>query len=222
MWCIFKQIIEFLLGYGDDSLSSYGEEQQESRLSETRVVSSSSGLDSLLSVIPGNPGRDYPTFAVAPKTGFTCDDKAPGGEILESIMYSYVRHGLCSSMKRILRGYQATKHHSDKYTFSGYYADREAGCQSFHICGQDAEGAMATYTFLCPNGTIFNQEYFICDWWFNVECEDAEALAAARNADLLRERQEAEERAAARRQRLQAQGSARVETVVRQPASQYR
>ena len=26
------------------------------------------------------------------------------------------------------------------------------------------------YSFLCPNGTLFNQQYFICDWWFNVDC----------------------------------------------------
>ena len=25
-------------------------------------------------------------------------------------------------------------------------------------------------SFLCPNGTIFNQQYFICDWWYNVDC----------------------------------------------------
>ena len=23
---------------------------------------------------------------------------------------------------------------------------------------------------LCPNGTLYNQQYFICDWWFNVDC----------------------------------------------------
>ena len=26
------------------------------------------------------------------------------------------------------------------------------------------------YSFLCPNGTLFQQQYFICDWWFNVDC----------------------------------------------------
>ena len=25
--------------------------------------------------------------------------------------------------------------------------------------------------FLCPNGTMFNQQYFICDWWYNVDCD---------------------------------------------------
>jgi len=24
--------------------------------------------------------------------------------------------------------------------------------------------------FLCPNGTLFNQQVFVCDWWFNVDC----------------------------------------------------
>ena len=29
---------------------------------------------------------------------------------------------------------------------------------------------------LCPNGTIFNQEAFVCDWWFNFDCAAAEGL----------------------------------------------
>jgi hypothetical protein len=29
---------------------------------------------------------------------------------------------------------------------------------------------------LCPNGTIFNQNYFICDWWFNFDCSEAAGL----------------------------------------------
>ncbi|KAG7177797.1 putative Chitin binding Peritrophin-A domain-containing protein 29 [Homarus americanus] len=28
-------------------------------------------------------------------------------------------------------------------------------------------------SFLCPNGTLFNQEYFVCDWWYNVDCNEA-------------------------------------------------
>lgn len=67
----------------------------------------------------------------------------------------------------------------------GYYADPEALCQVFHICSDDGQGGMAKYSFLCPNGTIFNQGYFICDWWFNVDCSEAEALAEAKNADVL-------------------------------------
>ena len=56
----------------------------------------------------------------------------------------------------------------------GYYADPEAECQVFHICGADGSGGLTKYSFLCPNGTLFNQQYFVCDWWFNVDCSLAE------------------------------------------------
>ena len=29
---------------------------------------------------------------------------------------------------------------------------------------------MLQFSFLCPNGTLFQQEYLVCDWWFNVDC----------------------------------------------------
>ena len=83
------------------------------------------------------------------------------------------------------------------FVFAGYYADPEAECQAFHICTADGQGGLAKYSFLCPNGTIFNQEYFICDWWFNVDCSKAEALATSRNAELESARSEAETRLAA-------------------------
>jgi len=56
----------------------------------------------------------------------------------------------------------------------GYYADPEADCQAFHICAGDGTGGLTRYSFLCPNGTLFNQQYFVCDWWFNVDCSLAE------------------------------------------------
>ncbi|KAK7070971.1 hypothetical protein SK128_014891 [Halocaridina rubra] len=48
---------------------------------------------------------------------------------------------------------------------AGYYADIEARCQVFHVCNE-----LGDRTFLCPNGTVFNQEHFTCQWWFNVDC----------------------------------------------------
>lgn len=41
--------------------------------------------------------------------------------------------------------------------------------QVFHVCHHD--GTQDSY--LCPNGTLFNQKYFVCDWWYNFNCEDA-------------------------------------------------
>ncbi|RWS31762.1 uncharacterized protein B4U80_10333 [Leptotrombidium deliense] len=49
---------------------------------------------------------------------------------------------------------------------SGYYADIESGCQAFHFCFREVKTS-----FLCHNGTIFNQKLFTCDWWFNVDCK---------------------------------------------------
>ena len=56
----------------------------------------------------------------------------------------------------------------------GYYADTEGECQPFHICSSNGNGGLTKFSFLCPNGTLFNQQYFVCDWWFNVDCSTAE------------------------------------------------
>ncbi|XP_066951173.1 uncharacterized protein [Macrobrachium rosenbergii] len=60
----------------------------------------------------------------------------------------------------------------------GYYADTdaEARCQVFHICQNRPSGRRQQDSFLCPNGTIFNQQYLVCDWWFNFDCADAESF----------------------------------------------
>ncbi|XP_047470479.1 flocculation protein FLO11-like [Penaeus chinensis] len=47
----------------------------------------------------------------------------------------------------------------------GYYADPEADCQVFHVCWGRRRAS-----FLCPIGTIFNQQVLVCDWWYNVDC----------------------------------------------------
>merc|ERR1719431_2457120 len=58
----------------------------------------------------------------------------------------------------------------------GYYADTEAECQPFHVCSADRDGGLAQNSFLCPNGTLFNQENFVCEYWFNVDCSQAESF----------------------------------------------
>lgn len=32
------------------------------------------------------------------------------------------------------------------------------------------------FSFLCPNGTVFNQYARVCDWWFNVDCANTPSL----------------------------------------------
>ena len=60
----------------------------------------------------------------------------------------------------------------------GYYADPSppSHCQIFHVCSSTPSTTI--FSFLCPNGTLFNQAYFICDWFFNVDCHQAELLYA--------------------------------------------
>ncbi|XP_021191141.3 spidroin-2 [Helicoverpa armigera] len=53
----------------------------------------------------------------------------------------------------------------------GYYADVETRCQVFHVCSNNI-----TYDFLCPNGTIFSQEDFVCVWWNQFSCDAAPGL----------------------------------------------
>ncbi|XP_012277634.1 uncharacterized protein LOC105698183 [Orussus abietinus] len=56
----------------------------------------------------------------------------------------------------------------------GMYANVETGCQAYHICHDGREGHQGA-SFLCTNGTLFNQQLFACDWWYNVNCADAPA-----------------------------------------------
>jgi len=63
-----------------------------------------------------------------------------------------------------------------KTTFScdgridGYYADTDTRCQVFHICNNIPDLPPTQFSFLCPNGTIFDQQVFACIWWPDVNC----------------------------------------------------
>lgn len=41
------------------------------------------------------------------------------------------------------------------------YANVETGCQAYHVCHDGREGHQGA-SFLCTNGTIFNQKEFTC------------------------------------------------------------
>ncbi|XP_055610729.1 uncharacterized protein LOC129757491 isoform X2 [Uranotaenia lowii] len=64
----------------------------------------------------------------------------------------------------------------------GYYADVEARCQVFRVCANTDDTGNG-FAFLCPNGTLFNQKYFVCDWYMNVRCEESENFYS-RNKEL--------------------------------------
>lgn len=46
----------------------------------------------------------------------------------------------------------------------------EARCQVFRICS-NTDFTGRGFPFLCPNGTLFNQKHFVCDWYRNVDCD---------------------------------------------------
>nr|XP_027195008.1 probable serine/threonine-protein kinase DDB_G0280133 [Dermatophagoides pteronyssinus] len=64
----------------------------------------------------------------------------------------------------------------------GYFADLETGCQLWHYCQPDGRHD----SFLCTNGTLFNQMTRVCDWWYNVDCEMSPHLYGV-NADLYKQ-----------------------------------
>merc|ERR1712117_83763 len=69
------------------------------------------------------------------------------------------------------------KRDTDLLTFStsfscdrpGIFAVQDTGCRVFHFCQDD--GRMDS--FFCPNLTLFNQRFFVCDWSYNVDCSVA-------------------------------------------------
>ncbi|CAH2209221.1 jg23925, partial [Pararge aegeria aegeria] len=43
---------------------------------------------------------------------------------------------------------------------------------AYHVCHDGREGHQGA-SFLCTNGTLFDQAKFACDWWYNVDCSQA-------------------------------------------------
>ena len=78
----------------------------------------------------------------------------------------------------ILSSVQETSFTCSGLVHGGYYADPAQGCQAYHVCLGGSAGLFPA-SFLCPNGTLFNQRLFVCDWWFNVDCEGSSDLYAA-------------------------------------------
>lgn len=60
----------------------------------------------------------------------------------------------------------------------GMYANPETGCQAYHVCNDGRDGEQGS-SFLCSNGTLFNQELFACDWWYNVSSMTTYCLYSA-------------------------------------------
>ncbi|CAD0204895.1 unnamed protein product [Chrysodeixis includens] len=109
---------------------------------------------------PGQPGSNYGTtsFADSDTGSYEGGDYSaiPGEPEIDYPVLSYIPQ---------------TSFNCKSQQLPGYYADVESRCQVFHVCSNNR-----TYDFLCPNGTIFSQEDFVCVWWNQFTCESAPGL----------------------------------------------
>lgn len=58
--------------------------------------------------------------------------------------------------------YQHVKSMGNKQTIFFVKLFLQMFVQVFHICGVGG----AKHSFLCPEGSVFNQQYLVCDWWY--------------------------------------------------------
>merc|ERR1711963_103850 len=128
-----------------------------------------------------SPSEDVPVYAGEEALGGYDASDAAGDPALDMLLQSIP--GVPGEDYPIYAEVPETAFACDGQVDGGYYADPEAECQAFHICTADGAGGLAKYSFLCPNGTLFNQNYFICDWWFNFDCATAERDALAGASD---------------------------------------
>ena len=96
----------------------------------------------VMPAIPGVAGTDYPVYNSVPDTGFDCSQQEFPGIYTDTLADCQV----------------GVRDYTNKY--------KDTFCQSFYLCQPNGQST----GFLCPNGTIFNQQYFVCDWWYNLDC----------------------------------------------------
>merc|ERR1712117_934388 len=102
---------------------------------------------------------DVDTAYLAPSASDEAVVEAEGEEADPLKMLMNAVPGVPGEDYPILSEAPETAFSCDGQVDGGYYADEEAQCQVFHICTADGAGGLAKYSFLCPNGTIFNQNY---------------------------------------------------------------
>jgi hypothetical protein len=128
---------------------------------------------------PANGGNGYSAPANGGSNGLSSAYGAPSAEEeLAELAASLPGGGVPGEDFPVLSEVPDTGFQCGDQAFSGYYADdaEEARCQVFHICQLRESGKVQQDSFLCPNGTIFNQQYLVCDWWFNFDCSQAQGF----------------------------------------------
>ena len=101
---------------------------------------------------------------------FSTDVKLLSEYAVEADSLSWLRNSLPGEPGAdypIFSKVQETSFSCSGLVFGGYYADLETSCQQYSVCLWDSADteSLSPVSFLCPNGTIFNQQLFTCDWW---------------------------------------------------------
>ncbi|XP_068207648.1 pro-resilin-like [Palaemon carinicauda] len=133
----------------------------------------------LLSIVAADrrpPSNGYGAPPAPPSNGYGPPKNSYGVDPLAALAENIPGGGVPGVDYPVLAFVPDTGFDCNAQNVPGYYADTdaEAGCQVFHICQDRPNGRRQQDSFLCPNGTIFNQQYLVCDWWFNFDCADAE------------------------------------------------
>lgn len=96
--------------------------------------------------------------------------------------YADYGHGLASGSEDVLLEPYDDSFSCEERTY-GYYGDVNNNCQVFHICLPitDTDGSRILrynkYSFVCGNGTVFDQEALVCNYPENaLPCEDSNQL----------------------------------------------
>ncbi|KAH9501561.1 hypothetical protein DERF_012402 [Dermatophagoides farinae] len=124
--------------------------------------------------VPGVPGVDYPIFGHIPDTDFQCSKQQYPG------FYSDIETG-CQRQQQQDRDIVAAASASipktimmseSKLRLTKLIPSSTTTTVTNHS-RKTTELIGGKHSFLCPNGTIFSQEYLICNWWYNVKCDES-------------------------------------------------
>lgn len=81
---------ETVLDLRSEELPSYAEEESLDTYEASESRSADAGLDMLMKAVPGIPGEDYPIYAEAPETEWSCEGQVNGGKIAWIFRYALI------------------------------------------------------------------------------------------------------------------------------------
>lgn len=132
--------------------------------------------------VPGVPGVDYPIYGYIPDTNFDCSKQQYPGFYSDMEVGCQVYHS-CSLSNILRRGGHKIAMNTQLTLDARGTVLLETNWQQKHNSNMNnnnnnqprKSGSLigGKHSFLCPNGTIFSQEYLICDWWYNVKCDES-------------------------------------------------